>query len=1157
MMLEGFRPAQIKNLALAITQLNDAQAKFGQLGMNIGSFGSVLDSQAIQGYANALGSVNTQQAAYLLSSQGVQANLAKEILLATGASETEVDLALSKQGLIATNRQVTSTELESAMASIGASDVLKAEASETLGLTVAKGDAAVATTILTKEELMQKLATLGLSETDQQAIATKLGFVAAEGTATVGVKAFTQALWQQTTAMISWMATNPIGWIMAIGAAIGIVTSAVNKYNQSQEETRQKTKELADQVRETSKEIFDLYNQYNELSEAVLTDASNKEQLTSVTDALLEKLGYEKSAVQDLVDEYGNLDDAIKNITIKELQDQQGALISDYSLKKDNLLDDSNSFSDYFYADSAKQMTIRVGIDYLYDKPDPILEDVFKTLTDSNLFAEVSNSTLKLKNTNETLEGVLANYDAISEAIDLLRDKYDYELLGGNKVFTSLVSQQTNLKTKIDEYNTAVSSLNENVAREQILFSLIGREIPYTVDEFESYKDTLINSALANDSFVGTEEDIRKAIESSLASMPEFAKFFEVTADTVKQDTIPSIEDLTSAYTALSEALDEIYGKQDKLTDAFSKVVSGVKLTRDEILELVDTFPDILPYIQGGSYGYTVSMEGLQIANSNLNEQARAEAQNIINSYETAQRQIQKLQTTPIGNSSDALQNYSKIKQLQDYLDASKDIYDSTVLHLELLQDGFANHDTVLKALETRYADATSAIDNYNSSIKTIDSAIEKMNEGQALSYDEMIELVEISPSIKNAIKTSTDGYRFEIEALNELRKATKESRNDTIDAEIEKTRVTLVETQDRITLIKSELTTLYMLGASAFTINDERRKQLTQELADAKSEFDQISANLIALQQRKEEHYNSSSGGGSGKDQIVEAFEKELKYLDYLRDMGMISAKEYYKQLYFLNEKYYSDNEKYLEQYRDNEVKIRDGIVDIEIRAIDRQIEALELLKEKREEEKELQELQVELEEKKLELLNKQSQKNVRYYDAEKREWIWTHNRNDVVDAQKAVDEAQQALDEHLYQSNEDKKIEQLEQIKEILQGDEDNPNNATQWSGKEGVTTQATARKVTAEEFYARLGLSQKVDTTALMRSVYAMGLQPNVQKIAESTHNQNISTVNRNIQGNQFTVNIDGSGLSTSELEKVVEDGFNEMFKDLVRQMSTSIR
>ena len=72
-----------------------------------------------------------------------------------------------------------------------------------------------------------------------------------------------------------------------------------------------------------------------------------------------------------------------------------------------------------------------------------------------------------------------------------------------------------------------------------------------------------------------------------------------------------------------------------------------------------------------------------------------------------------------------------------------------------------------------------------------------------------------------------------------------------------------------------------------------------------------------------------SSSGGGSSSssnssaDLHKEAFEKELKELQYLRDKDIISETEYYQKLKDLNEKYFANREKYLDEYRKYEVEI------------------------------------------------------------------------------------------------------------------------------------------------------------------------------------------------------------------------------------------
>lgn len=669
------------------------------------------------------------------------------------------------------------------------------------------------------------------------------------------------------------------------------------------------------------------------------------------------------------------------------------------------------------------------------------------------------------------------------------------------------------------------------------------------VDGIEKFIDALKSAGVDTENV----EEIIRAIENAISNNSD-----------ATVDGALNIDNLTASYQKFNETLKDSVELQDELASVFEKVANGVELTKNEVIELLNKFPSLINYLSSKGDGYTFELNGIEMIYDNLSKPAKEDAQKIIDDYEKALNAVKRYEDAQ--NTVNSLQykyNLSseekmKLRTANQYISDSnsqsmyqdalniltndKDKYDNAITLLAVLDDELDTHSLIINGLASQYNDAKDKIDGYNDSIKTIDSAIDKMNSKQALSYDEMVELIEINPDLVNAFNKQEDGYYIAIDALEDLRKQSFETRNDYIDDLIAMEKATLTSKRNTYTAL---------LGIINSYVSDEARNKAIEDIKAITAEINATNEFIEKLSGLKGEIYPDDTTG-STNDPITTAFEKELKYLDYLRDMGMISAKEYYKQLYFLNEKYYSDNADYLEQYRDNEVKIRDGITDIEIRAIDRQIEALEALKEKREEEKELQELQIELEEKKLELLNKQSQKNVRYYDAEKREWVWTYNRNDVADAQKTVDEAQEALDEHLYQSNEDKKIEQLEQIKEILQGDEDNPNNPVQFVGSEGVTTKATGRSVTFEEFVKSLGATQPIDTTKFWNAIYSTGLQPNVQKIAESTHNQNYQTVNRNVTGNTINVTVNGSNLSADELSGAIENGVNDALMDLANQL-----
>ena len=70
-----------------------------------------------------------------------------------------------------------------------------------------------------------------------------------------------------------------------------------------------------------------------------------------------------------------------------------------------------------------------------------------------------------------------------------------------------------------------------------------------------------------------------------------------------------------------------------------------------------------------------------------------------------------------------------------------------------------------------------------------------------------------------------------------------------------------------------------------------------------------------------------AARAGGDTADAYLEAFEKELKQLDDLKDQGKISEKEYLDYLRALYERYFKDKKKYAEQYAQYERQYLEGM--------------------------------------------------------------------------------------------------------------------------------------------------------------------------------------------------------------------------------------
>ncbi len=127
-------------------------------------------------------------------------------------------------------------------------------------------------------------------------------------------------------------------------------------------------------------------------------------------------------------------------------------------------------------------------------------------------------------------------------------------------------------------------------------------------------------------------------------------------------------------------------------------------------------------------------------------------------------------------------------------------------------------------------------------------------------------------------------------------------------------------------------------LEAGAYNNNRALRAEAVEEASRVKSELENLAkgegVGLIAKPELKVNgNKGKKSGGSSGssKDLHKEAYEKELKELEHMHKLGLISDEEYWKARMDLNEKYFGESsgmhEKYLEEYQENEEDILEGI--------------------------------------------------------------------------------------------------------------------------------------------------------------------------------------------------------------------------------------
>lgn len=199
--------------------------------------------------------------------------------------------------------------------------------------------------------------------------------------------------------------------------------------------------------------------------------------------------------------------------------------------------------------------------------------------------------------------------------------------------------------------------------------------------------------------------------------------------------------------------------------------------------------------------------------------------------------------------------------------------------------------------------------------------ALKTLENGGALNYNQMQDLIDLYPELADKIKVAADGYVIETDALGDLRIALDDSVNATVEAEKAKTQATIQGTKDRLKAMYEEMEVLAKNGE--YSKANEIKKQ-----ADiARKELTDLETNLksyVTLPDYIKSGKGSSSGssasssaasgsgtkssaktsGKNGDPDNESKFDKLYDDLKYRHSTGM-SDKLYYNRLDTLKNSY------------------------------------------------------------------------------------------------------------------------------------------------------------------------------------------------------------------------------------------------------------
>ena len=307
-------------------------------------------------------------------------------------------------------------------------------------------------------------------------------------------------------------------------AAIGVGIAIWQHHKQAVEEARNEAIEAANDASQSSSELIELTNKYFQLSEEVKTNAEVKGELSSTEDELLNKLDIEKSSLDELIEKYGNYENAIRGASAEKLKEQERDLRGGLTAKGDALIDTAKPS----FLNQESMQSMEIPLIKNIEKNRKALDFVLSNSANARAVSGIGTAILSFEGFDlNSIEGIISAHEKLGKILDDVSEKVGTD----NDVYKALYEQYNNCSSAIEDYRQGVDDLNNNLVSQQMLQeqinSTIGSTIPQSQEEFEKYRQSIIDAAVESKNFAGSAEDISRAVDNALSKDVVFATFVD------------------------------------------------------------------------------------------------------------------------------------------------------------------------------------------------------------------------------------------------------------------------------------------------------------------------------------------------------------------------------------------------------------------------------------------------------------------------------------------------------------------------------------------------------------------------------------------------------------------------------------------------------
>lgn len=573
---------------------------------------------------------------------------------------------------------------------------------------------------------------------------------------------------------------------IAVGALMAVLTAAIIIYQahkRAQEELRQEAITAANAAAEESNELAELTNKYIDLTSAMQDGNDVSEDLLSVKDQLIKKLDLESDKVKELVGDYADLNDKIKAATVVELQNAERDIrggLNAYETElvnaaKPSLGTSMNSMSKSWNKKSATKYDSYKALQAL-EAAGYISSGSYSYYTDDADKKYSLGFAMYLPEEGfdlSTVDGIIAAHERLGEMLDIVQDKAG----STNEVYTTLYEQYNKVSEAIGNYENSIGDLNNNLAEQYMLQGLIGKELPSTQEEYDAYRQRVIDSAKESGEFIGSDTDIEAAVDSVLGQQAQFADFYnQAIADTTSGTGV-----YTASLSNLADILSDLQSAYDLVNTAEEEMATG-GLSPETINALAAANKDYIDYLYEENGVIKLNTEAwMENANAKIQEQmAEIEKETeSLKEQNAALEEKNRLLDEQAKSGEDYYDQYGsdggagteRLNAAREYraeIEENNRVIEENNLKIAENQGKLAIYSSLYGSITGDLDAYTSALNNFSRISNTINSVSDSFQtlanlqnqvaDGFTMSLDKALEFASVYPEILNNATVAADG---------------------------------------------------------------------------------------------------------------------------------------------------------------------------------------------------------------------------------------------------------------------------------------------------------------------------------------------------------------------------------------------------------------